>query len=164
MVKKILFIALSLFLFWGCAAAPQKNIVNVKLDKLSNDYISSDITTLLKNIYAPARTNIVINVKYNKKFNESLQSALRSVGYSVREIKHKEATIYTNELQIEYVIDKIKESSEEKRIRKINNDNSIIVRVSVIIDKKMYSRMYKLYKSYEMTAISRWLESDIISF
>ena len=69
MVKKILFIALSLFLFWGCAAAPQKNIVNVKLDKLSNDYISSDITTLLKNIYAPARTNIVINVKYIKKFN-----------------------------------------------------------------------------------------------
>jgi Conjugal transfer protein TrbH. len=164
MIKKILFIIFSLFLFWGCASAPQKNIVNVKFDKLSNDYISSDITILLKNIYSPAQTNIVINVKNNKNFNESLQSALRSVGYSVREIRHKEAAIYPNELQLEYVIDKIKETSEEKRIRKINNDNSIIFRVSVIIDNKMYSRMYKLYKNYEISAISRWLESDIISF
>ncbi len=164
MIKKILFIIFSLFLFWGCASAPQKNIVNVKFDKLSNDYISSDITILLKNIYSPAQTNIVINVKNNKNFNESLQSALRSVGYSVRDIRHKEAAIYPNELQLEYVIDKIKETSEEKRIRKINNDNSIIFRVSVIIDNKMYSRMYKLYKNYEISAISRWLESDIISF
>lgn len=164
MIKKTLFIIFSFFLFWGCATAPQKNIVNVKLDKLSNDYISSDITVLLKNIYSPAKTNIVINVKNNKKFNESLQSALRSLGYSVREIKHKEAIIYPNELQLEYIIDKIKETSEEKRIRKINNDNSIIFRISVIIDKKMYSRMYKLYKNYEVSAISRWLESDIISF
>lgn len=162
MIKKIIYLVVITIFLYGCAASTQqKNIVNFKLKNLAIDSLSKDITSLLKNIYSPAKTNIVLNVRNNEKFNESLQTTLRSVGYSIREIIHNEAEIYSNELKLEYIVDKIRETAEEKRIKKINHDTSTILRVSIIINNKMYNRLYKIYKSNKIVAISRWLEIKI---
>lgn len=156
-------IILLILLCTACASKPNTNIVNIKMDGLSKELIVSDITNLLKVIHAPAKTNLVINTKSDKIFIELLQNRLRSIGYSVREIRHNEAIIYNNELLLEYIIDRINDSADEKRLKRINNDSTTTIRVSVIISGKIYSRLYLLTKSLELTPLSRWLESDYVS-
>lgn len=158
-MKNILVILL-FALIAGCSIKP--TVINYKMDRLSYDYITKDIAVLLKNLYSPAQNKIVYYDKVNKKFTESLENNLRAVGYSVRSINHEKANINKNEFFINLIIDRIKDTAEEKKIKKINNDTTNTIRVSVLIDDKMYSRLYLIHKTYEVIPISRWLENDII--
>lgn len=159
---KYIFIIFASILLVSCASKNDINVINIKADHLANEFISNEITTLLRNIYAPGKTNLVINIENNNKFIEALENNLRTVGYSIREINHKEAFINDNEYELRFIIDKINDTKEEKRIKRINNDTRITFRVSLIIDKKIYSKLYLLYSNYTIKAVSRWIESDIL--
>lgn len=158
-MKNILVILLFVVIA-GCSIKP--TVINYKMDKLAYDYIASDVVILLKNIYSPAKTKLVYYSNTNKKFVESIENNLRAAGYSIRDIKNEQASIFNEEISINFIIDKVNETYEEKRIKKINNDKSNTIRLSVMIDKKMYSRLYKIYKTYEITPISRWIETNIV--
>lgn len=161
-MKKINLIIVLAILLLLCSCSAKPTIINYKMDKLSYDYITRDAVLLLKNLYSPAKIKIVYYGKVNKKFGESLENNLRIAGYSVRNIKNKKANIYQNELFVNFLIDRIYETQEEKHIKKINNDTTKIIRLSVLVDKKEYTRLYLLHKTFEVTPVSRWLESDII--
>lgn len=156
-MKNILMILLFLIIT-GCSIKP--TVINYKMDKLAYDYVVSDVVVLLKNIYSPAKTKLVYYSNTNKKFLESVENNLRVAGYSIRDIKDEKASIFNEEIFINFIIDKVNETYEEKRIKKINNDKSDTIRLSVMIDKKIYSRLYKVYKTYEVIPISRWIETD----
>lgn len=159
---KYIFIIFASILLVSCASKNDINVINIKADHLANEFISNEITTFLRNIYAPGKTNLVINIENNNKFIEALENNLRTVGYSIREINHKEAFINDNEYELRFIIDKINDTKEEKRIKRINNDTRITFRVSLIIDKKIYSKLFLLYSNYTIKAVSRWIESDIL--
>lgn len=161
-MKKINFILIILLFFILCSCSAKPTVINYRMDKLSYDYITNDAVVLLKNIYSPAKTKIVYYSKVNKKWVESIENKLRVTGYSVRNIKNEKANIYQDELFINFIIDRVKDTTEEKRIKYINNDNSKIIRLSVLVDDKMFTRLYKLHKTYEITPASRWLQHDII--
>lgn len=160
---KIKILLLLILIISGCSSKTQMNIINIKTDKLGYEFISNDIVLLLKNIYPPAKTPIVINIKDNEEFSEFLENNLRQAGYAVREIQHIEATVYPNEKELKFTIDTINENSDEKKVKKINNDTSINFRTSVKINNILYSRMYVMYSNYEINAVSGWLEIDLSS-
>ncbi len=160
---KIKILLLLILIISGCSSKTQMNIINIKTDKLGYEFISNDIVLLLKNIYPPAKTPLVLNTKDNAEFSEYLENYLRQAGYSLREIQHIKATIHPNEKQLKYIIDKINDSSEEKKIKKINNDTSVNFRVSIIINNTLYTRMYGMYNNYEIAGLSAWLEIDLTS-
>lgn len=161
-MKKLVVIIISLLMI-GCASNNTVNYFTIKTDKLAKEYIVNDIINIVKN-NLNLNTKIVINNNYDSVLNEILTNRLRGLGFTVREINHIKATIEKDELELRFIIDYINDSKEEKEIKKINNDNTLLFRISLLLPNKILTKTYKIYtNTYEIVALSNWIEAIIIN-